>query len=86
MTIYTVHFNQKDPEDKKWLNLLRDLDCEYAFTGREFMSLESAKSYAKQVTLVTGHSKLMIIEDYDIAEDADNPDYTPVIHYLGDSE
>ena len=83
--IYTIHFNQKDPNDKKWLSLLRDLDCKYAFTGKEFKSIKNAKKYANQITQVTGVKKLMIIEDYDISEDFENPDYDPVIHYLGDS-
>jgi len=82
--IYTIHFNQKDSDDKKWLKLLRDLECEYAFTGKEFILLEDAKIYAKQVIEVTGVNKLMIIENYDIVDDVDNMDYNPIIHYIGE--
>ena len=85
MTVYTIHHNHVNQEDRQWLSLLRDLDCEHAFTGLEFTTLELAKKHAEQITEVTGVEKLMIIEDYDIAEDVDNPDYSPVIHYLGDN-
>jgi len=86
MTIYTIHHNHLNQEDKQWLSLLRDLDCAYAFTGKEFTSFNLAKKYAEKITVVTGVKKLMIIEDYDVAEDFENPDYSPVIHYIRDSD
>lgn len=79
--LYSVHIIKPTPFQRWWLLVLRKFNNRYAYNEEEFTSLDQAKEYAQQVAWHTG-CDVVIIEDYDIQRDWEDPDYAPVIHRL----